>query len=71
MSNDLYKKYKKNIKHGLQNNLSKDPSIGHIYIILNDNSYPCIVSQLAKKIDVKIRSKWLNWCKKEIVTRLI
>ena len=47
----------KDIKHELQKNFSKTPSINSI---LKERGYWYIAPQLSPKIDDKIRSKWLN-----------
>ena len=54
----------KDIKHELQNNFSKAPSIGDIYSILKDNGFWYVAPQLAPKTNDKIRNKRLNWCKR-------
>ena len=63
VTDDPYKSIK-DIKHELQNNFSKAPSIGDIYSILKDNCFWYVASQLAPKTDDKIRNKRLNWCKR-------
>ena len=63
MTDDPYKSIK-DIKHELQNNFSKAPSIGGIYSIIKDNGFWYVVHQLAPKTDDKIRNKKLNWCKR-------
>ena len=63
VADDPYKSIK-DIKHELQNNFSKAPSIGGIYSILKDNGFWYVAPQLAPKTDDKIRSKILNWFKR-------
>ena len=63
MTDDPYKSIK-DIKHELQNDFSKAPSIGGIYSILKDNGFWYVAPQLAPKTDDKIRNKRLNWCKR-------
>ena len=62
MTDDPYRSIK-DIKHELQDNFSKAPSIGGIYSILKDNGFWYAAPQLAPKTDDKIRIKRLNWCK--------
>ena len=54
MTDDPYKSTK-DIKHELQNNFSKAPSIGGIYSILKNNGFWYVAPQLAPKTDDKIR----------------
>ena len=63
VTDDPYKSIK-DIKHELQNDFSKAPSIGGIYSILKDNGFWFVAPQLASKTDDKIRNKRLNWCKR-------
>ena len=60
VTDDPYKSIK-DIKHELQNNLSKAPSIGGIYSILKDNGFWYVAPQLAPKTDDKIRNKSRDW----------
>ena len=63
VTSDPYKSIK-DIKHELQNDFSKAPSIGGIYSILKDNGFWYVAPQLAPKTDDKIRNKRLNCCKR-------
>ena len=63
VTDDPYKSIK-DIKHELQNDFSKAPSIGSIFSILKDNGFWYVTPKLAPKTDDKIRNKRLNWCKR-------
>ena len=56
VTDDPYKSIK-DIKHELQNNFSKAPSIGGIYSILKDNGFWYVAPNLLQKLMIRLETK--------------